>query len=99
MIYRFAIRTESGSVYYIEDHTHMFDHPTWLIYIENKPKFIIGMWKNEFVHIYDVPAIEAFIGSQVIFNNTIIHKEHIISPDPRRIYPRTGKVVEIIRFK
>ncbi|MBI3034839.1 hypothetical protein HYY71_00815 [Candidatus Woesearchaeota archaeon] len=99
MIYRFAIKTKSGSVYYIEDHSHMFEHQTWYIYINNKPQFIIGMWKNGFVHIYDIGAIEQFVGGQVLYNNTIIHKEHVISPDPRTIYAKTGEVVEIIRFK
>ena len=99
MIIRYGLKTASG-YYYVEDHTQLFTHPTWFIYVQNRTYYILGLRLEVGSHpnnilTKDISSIRDFVGKQVMF-----YKHHL---DDSEIWGdltnRTMAVIEVVTFK
>ena len=101
MIIRFAVKTVSGSYYYVEDHSHLFGHPTWLIYVKNKPSFIVRLADDASCITgklaKDIDSINQFRGKRIVY-----YKHQVVRDEGNVMWhtmPQTSAVAEIISFK
>jgi len=101
MIKKYAVKTESGSYYYIEDHSHLFGYPTWFIELKGRRFFIVALALSTMLHdeniipIHKVNSIEQFKG-MIFFSPKQIHQPDYHS---LRTAGKTNFVSEIIQFK
>jgi len=101
-IIRYGLKTKSGSNYYLEDHTHMFGHPTWMLYVGPKVYHVVALLTEDGVGMMPsrIKDVTDFVGKRVVlykhqipetnedmFEMAILHAE------------KTSIVADVIKFK
>lgn len=100
MIKKYGIKTKSGKWYCVEDHSHLFQHPTWFMFSQGKTFHILGLRlgenndpKNIFAR--DIKYIQNFIGKHVMYFHHFVGDESVWG----RSVNQTSRITEVIEFQ
>ncbi len=110
MIRRFALKIEGNQIFYIEDHTHIFSHPTWILFCQNHglgfapQSFIVGLVSgtidNARARLSRFESGEGAIGVAEIKSVNQFIGNHVMLSEDGKVPDgtSTGMVVGILQF-
>lgn len=102
-IERFGVKTQSGSWYYIEDHTHLIGSPTWKLITKDDEFFILGLLDERQNRILasNITRTRQLLGHQIFYGPRGLAELFANSSLDflGGNIPHTSPVVEIIEFR
>ena len=94
--------TQSGSWYYIEDHTHLIGSPTWKIATQKGEFLIVGLLDEHQNRIPkgNIIRIEQFKNRQIFYGPEGSERLFAQAAQDLLVHiPHTTRVVEVIEFE
>jgi hypothetical protein len=100
MIKRYGIKTKSGNWYYVENHSHLFQHSTWFIFREGRKFYLLALrhgYSDDPKNILakNIISIKDFIGLNAMYFKHRIEKDQVWGQVPNQ----TSKIIDFIEFQ